>query len=163
MSANNVNSELERGPVGMGIRKVSQDISYGDFTDKDTYGSLTMTDKIPAGSFVIGSKVTVKTGFTGDGVTCALKIGDSGDDNCYSGATTHAIVDAATNLVIAAVIHSNTNSSDDIGLVAEASEVTVLLVATGADTDWSDVSAGEMTVEVFYLSTNLELPVKEEA
>ncbi len=152
MSIENVNFELESGSVGMGIRKVSQEISYSDFTDANGTGTLTMTDSIPAGSFVLGSKITVKTGFTGGGSACTLKIGDATDNDAYSGASTHAIVAAATNLVKAAFIVS------DCGMNAEGADNDILLVATDSNNDWSEVSAGNMTVEVFYLSTVLELP-----
>ncbi len=157
MSSNTVNVELERSSVGMGIRKVSQDISYSDFTDAGTTGTLTLTDSIPAGSFVIGSKVTVKTAFTGTSVsTCTLAIGDGGDADCYSGNTTHSIftvTTAAAQRVLAAFI------TTDAGMNAEAAANSILLVATESTADWSIISAGEMTVEVFYFSTNLELPV----
>jgi len=155
MSIENVNFELESSSVGMGIRKVSQKISYSDFTDANGTGTLTMTDSIPAGSFVIGSKVTVTTAFTGDGSSCSLKIGDSGNEDAYSGNTTHSIftvTTAAAQRVLASFINS------DCGMNAEGAANDVLLVATGGGGDWSDVSAGEMTVDVFYLSTNLELP-----
>jgi hypothetical protein len=156
MSVGNVNFELEASDVGMGIRKVSQVITYDDFTDAGSTGTLTMTDTIPAGSFVIGSKVTVKTAFTGTSVTtCTLAIGDSGDANCYSCNTTHSIFTATTaaaQRVTAAFIAS------DAGLNAEAAANSILLVATDSTGDWSIITAGEMTVEVFYLSTNLELP-----
>ncbi len=157
MSAGTINVELERGEVGMGIRKVSQDIAYGDFTDANGTGTLTLTDSIPAGSFVLGSKVRVITGFTGDSTGCTLIIGDAGNNDGYSGNSTHDIFTVADNLVKASFING------DCGIVAEGSDNDILLVATGTGGDWSDVSAGEMVVEVFYLSTNLELPVKEEA
>ena len=146
MSSRNVNCELERSPVGMGIRKVSQWVTYDDFTDGgSTAGTLEMGATIPAGSFVIGSKVTVITGFTGN-TSCTLGI----ESNAYSGNTTHNIYAAATNLVKAAFI------STDAGLVASGSAVTVSLTATSAS-DWGLVTAGKMLVEVFYLSTNVEL------
>lgn len=156
MSIENVNFELESSSVGMGIRKASQKIAYGDFTDAGSTGTLTMTDPIPAGSFVIGSKVTVSTAFTGTGITtCTLSIGDSGNADAYSANTTHSIftvTTAAAQRVLAASINSA------IAINAEAAENDILLVATDSGGDWSVVSAGEMTVEVFYLSTNLELP-----
>lgn len=155
MSAGTVNVELERSAVGMGIRKVKQDILYSDFTDANGTGTLTLTDSIPAGSFVIGSKVTVKTGFGDAGVsitTCTLSIGDAGNADGYSGNTTHDIFTAADNLVLASFINS------DCGIVAEGADNDILLVGTDSGGDWSVVSAGEITVEVFYLSTNLELP-----
>lgn len=156
MSIENVNFELESSSVGMGIRKVSQRISYSDFTDAGSTGTLTMDDTIPAGSFVIGSKVKVTTAFTGTSVsTCTLSIGDAGNADGYSGNTTHSIftvTTAAAQRVLASFINS------DCGMVAEGAANEILLVGTDSTGDWSIVSAGEMVVEVFYLSTNVELP-----
>jgi len=150
MSSRNVNCELERSPVGMGIRKVSQWILYSDFTDGgSTAGTKNMAATIPAGSFVIGSKVTVITGFTGN-TTCTLGVGVSGTAGAFSGNSTHNIYTAASNLVKAAFI------STDCGLVAEGSATTVLLTATGTS-DFTSITAGKMLVEVYYLSTNVEL------
>ena len=151
MSIRNVNLELERSPVGMSIRKVCQRVLYSDFTDgASTAGTLNLTKTIPAGSFVIGSKVNVVTGFTGD-TTCVLDIGNSSDDDAYS-FTTHNIYTAADNLVeVADAVTGGTSAS----LVPVASATTILLTATSG-TDWTLVTAGEMFVEVFYLSTNAE-------
>ena len=152
MSIANVNNQLERGGVGMGIRKVAQWVSYGDFTDGgSTDGTLNLTDTIPAGSFVLGTKVKVTTGFTGD-TTCVLDIGNSSDADAYS-YTTHNIYTAADNLVEGA--DSSSGGTTGTGLAPIASATTVKLTATGAS-DWGNVSAGTMLVEVYYLSTNVE-------
>ena len=155
MSIENVNFELESSSVGMGIRKVRQVITYDDFTDAGSTGTLTLTNSIPAGSFVLGSKVKVITSFGDAGATittCTLSIGDAGNADGYSGNTTHDIFTAADNLVLASFING------DCGIVAESSDNEILLVATESGGDWEVVSTGEITVEVFYLSTNLELP-----
>jgi len=134
---------------GMAIRKIEQTVEYDDFTDGgSTAGTMNLSKQIPAGSFVIGSKVTVLTGFTGD-TSCTLAIGDSGDSNCYSGNTTHNIYAAATNLVQPAYLTA------DCGLNAEASANSILLTATGAS-DFTAITAGKIIVEVFYFSTNPE-------
>jgi hypothetical protein len=108
-----------------------------------------MNKQIPAGSFVVGSKVTVKTGFTGD-TTATLTVGTAGDANEYSGNTTHNILAAGRNKVAAAFIGA------DSGLVAEGTAIDVLLTVVG-NADFGAIVAGEMLVEVFYLSTNVEL------
>lgn len=153
MAISNVNLELERSGVNMSIRKVAQWVEYSDFTDGGgTDGTLNLTNKIPAGSFVLGSKVKVTEGFTGD-TTCVLDIGNSGDPDAYS-YTTHNIFAAADNLVEGA--DGATGGNQGTGLVPVSSETTVLLTATGGS-DWTDVTAGKMFVEIFYLSTNLEV------
>ncbi len=149
MSAGNVNYELEASFTGLGLRKVSQIVEYGDLTDGGgTTGTLDLNKQVPAGSFVIGSKVTVKTAF--DGANNVLAIGTSGDDNEYSGNTTHDISSAASNLVKAASI------SSAAGIIAEGSDISVKLTVTD-DSSFGGITAGRMLIEVFYFSTNVEL------
>jgi len=149
MSVNNVVLEMERGVGGMGIRKVSQVVEYSDFTDGGgAAGTLNLRKKIPAGSFVIGSKVKVIEGFTGD-TSCELDIGTASDADAFS-LTTHNIYTAADNLLEAA------DYGGSAGFNLVTSDTTVKLTAT-SNSDWSNVSAGKMEVDVFYLSTNPEL------
>jgi hypothetical protein len=130
---------------GIALRSIHQVISYRDFTDGGSAaGTYNMLKRIPAGSFVIGSKVNVLAGFTGNS-SCTLAIGDSGDSNVYSANTTHNIYTAVNNLVAQA----------ESPPVAEASANTVLLTATGAS-DFTAITAGKIEVWVFYFSTNPE-------
>jgi len=153
MSIKNVNLELERSGVGLGLRKVAQWVDYSDFTDGGSAaGTLSLTATIPAGSFVLGSKVRVTTGFTGD-TTCTLDVGTASDTDLFS-YTTHNILAAADNLVEGA--DSSSGGTTGTGLAPVATETTVLLTATGAS-DWGLVTAGKMLVEVYYLSTNPEI------
>jgi hypothetical protein len=149
MSIGNMSEQMEMTLTGMGFRKVSQVVSFDQLTDVTTTGSIALTKKIPAGSFVIGSKVTVAEGFVGD-TTAVLKLGNAGDDNAYSQADTHNVLAAAQNLMKSAII------SADVGVVPTATDTEVLaVVTTGAD--FTSVTAGKMLIEVFYLSTNVEL------
>jgi len=144
MSSGNVNAELEISPVGMGIGKISQWVEYTDLTDSGTTGSLTMTQQLPAGAFHIGTKVTVKTGFTGD-TSAVLTVGlSSGEDELTDG--------TSVNVYTAAVVGDTAEDP----LAYQASAADVYLVVT-TDSDFSDVSAGKMYVEVFYFSTVVEL------
>lgn len=152
MSTGNVNYELEASLTGIGLRKVSQIVEFGDFTDdgSDANGDFEMTKAVPAGSFIIGSKVTVKDGFVGDS-SAQLSIGSSEDDASYSGNTYHNVfVSGTNNLVKAAFI------STDAGLGAVGSDQTIYLTLAGGS-DYGDITAGRMLVEVFYFSTNVEL------
>lgn len=151
MSIANVVEQLELNYVGMGIRKVSQLIRYGDFTDDggDAIGDLSMTTQIPGGSFIIGCKATVKTGFTGD-TTATMKVGTSKDAGDISGNSTINVFTAARNLLKAAFI------SSDAGLIAVSDAQTIFIGVTGGS-DFGDITAGLMLVEVYYLSTNVEL------
>lgn len=147
-----INVSLERSPVGMGIRKIAQWVTYDDFTDGgSTTGTLALTPTIPAGSFVLGSKVTVKTGFTGD-TTCVMDIGDGSDADIFS-QTTHNIFAIANNLMESADAAADGTMR---GIVPISTETTVTLTATSGS-DWGLVTAGKMLVEVFYFSTNVEL------
>jgi hypothetical protein len=150
MSIGNTNTQLEMSDVGLGLRKVSQIVNFGDLTDGGgADGTLNLEKQIPAGSFVIGSKVTVKDGFVGD-TTAVLSIGTAGDANEYSGNTTHNILAAVRNSVRSAFI------SADSGFVAESTAIDVKITITGG-ADFGAITAGRMLVEVFYLSTNVEL------
>lgn len=147
-----INLGLELSPIGMGIRKVAQWVEYSDFTDgTGTSGTLVLTNKIPAGSFVLGSKVTVTTGFTGD-TSCVLDIGDGSDADLFS-YTTHNIYTAATNLVESCDAAADAKYR---GIVPIASDTSITLTATSGS-DWGLVTAGKILVEVFYFSTNVEL------
>jgi PKD repeat protein len=150
MSIRNSNLEQERSPVGMGIRKVCQRVKVTDFTDGlSTSGTLTLKKTIPAGSFVIGSKVKVETAFIGD-TSAHLAIGDGSDADTYSGNTYHSVFTAADNLVKAAFI------TTDCGIVALGSAGNIVLTLTSGS-DFTNVTAGQMFVEVFYFSTNPEV------
>lgn len=146
-----VNLDLERSPVGMGLRKVGQWVEYTDFVDgAGAAGTLNLTKQIPAGSFVIGSKVKVTEGFSGD-TTAVLDIGNSSDDDAYS-LTTHNVLAAASNLLEAA----DSQAAGDGGFSLVVADTTVKLTLTGAS-DFGLITAGKMYVEVFYLSTNPEV------
>ncbi len=149
MSIENVKFQMESNYVGMGIGKVAQIVKFSDLTDDGAAdGTLNMNKQIPAGSFVIGSKVTVSEAF--DGTSTVLSIGTSGDTDEYSGNGTHDLSSVARNLVKSASIGS------DVGFLAEAADIDVLLTVSEND-DFGDVTTGEMLVEVYYLSTNVEL------
>ena len=151
MSTQNVAEQLELNYVGLGIRKIAQLIKYSDFTDdgSNAVGDLIMNTQIPAGSFILGCKATVKTAFTGD-TSAALIVGTSKDADDISGDSTLNVFTAARNLVAASFI------SSDAGLIAVSSAQTIYIGVT-SDSDFSDVSAGLMLVEVYYFSTNVEL------
>lgn len=151
MSIGNAAEQMELNYVGMGIRKIAQLVRYGDFTDDgvDAIGDLIMNTQVPAGSFILGCKATVKTGFTGD-TTATMKVGTSKDGGDISGNSTINVYTAARNLVKAAFI------SSDAGLIAVSSAQTVYIGVTGG-ADFTSISAGLMLVEVYYFSTNVEL------
>jgi len=145
MSAGNATTELEMSPVGMGISKVSQWVKYSDFTDGgSTSGTLDLTQTLPVGAFVLGTKVKVTTGFSGD-TTATLAVGNTSDTNKYTDNTTVNVLAAAT---------VGESAEDPLEFIASAT--TVRLTVTGA-VAFSSIGAGKMLVEVFYFSTKVEL------
>lgn len=146
-----VNLDLERSPVGLGLRKVGQWVTYSQFTDgAGASGTLNLSKQIPAGSFVIGSKVKVTEGFSGD-TTAVLDIGNASDADAYS-LTTHDVLSAASNLLELA----DADGAGAPGFSVVTSDTTVKLTLTGAS-DFGLITAGKMFVEVLYLSTNPEV------
>jgi hypothetical protein len=146
-----VNLDLERSPVGLGLRKVGQWVTYDQFTDGGgAAGTLSLSKQIPAGSFVIGSKVKVTTGFTGD-TTAVMDVGISGDADRFS-LTTHNVLAVASNLLE----NADAGAGGAAGLDLVTSDTTVVLTVTGAS-DFGLITAGKLYVEVFYLSTNPEI------
>jgi len=147
MSSRTINCDLERSAVGLGLRKIAQWIDASDFTDGGgTTGTLTMTEQLPAGSFYIGCKATVKSAFDDD-TTCVLTVGKtSGEDEFSDG----------TSISLAAV--ADVGQEGEAPLEFLASDTSVYLVATSAS-DFTDVAEGDgkMLLELFYLSTEVEL------
>lgn len=139
MSIANVNAELERSSVGLGLRKISQTVDHSDFTKATQYGALTMTPKLPEGAIILATKVTVTEAF--DGGSNNLAVGKSSGEDEFSDGTTIAV-----------------GTVDVVGDSAEdpceylAAETTVYL-RIDEGSDWDDVTAGNMKVEIFYLST----------
>lgn len=157
MPAAKVNLDLERSPVGLGLRKVGQWVEAGDFTDGGSaVGTLVLSKQIPAGSFVFGSKVKVTTGFDAGG-TAVMDIGDGSDDDLFS-TTTHNIEDAADNLVEG--VDAKVSSPDGAynGIVPISSDTSITLTVTEGGGDFTLIgTTGKMFVEVFYFSTNPEI------
>ena len=132
---------LERGPGGSAPRKISQTILYSDFTDNaDTTGSLTMTPTLPEGAIGLATKVTIETGFTGD-TSAIMTVGKSDGEDEFSDATT-------INIFAADVLGDSFEDPCEY----LAAETTVYLKVTSAS-DWGDVTAGKIIVELFYIST----------
>jgi len=149
---------LERSNTGMAFRKVGQWVKPADFTDgASTAGTLALRKTIPAGSFVVGSKVTVRKAWSGD-TSCVMDVGDGSDADIFS-YTTHNLFEAAANLVEAA---DAGNAGTESGLVPISSETTITLTVTSGSDFGAIVATGRAYVEVFYLSTNVELTDKSE-
>lgn len=152
-----VSLDLERSPVGAGIRKVGQWVIAADFTDgAGATGTLVLSKQIPAGSFVFGSKVTVTTGFDAGG-TAVMDIGDGSDADLFS-CTTHDIESVASNLVEGVDNKISSPSGAYSGIVPISSATSITLTVTEGGGDFTLIgTTGKMFVEVFYFSTNPEV------
>lgn len=151
MPSARVNLDLERSPVGWGLRKIGQWVEFGQFTDGGgAAGTLNLSKQIPAGSIVLASKVKVTTGFVGD-TTAAMIIGLTADTDRYS-LVDHNVLAAGSNKLSAA-------DGAEGGVYAPAlitADTTVLVTVTGGS-DFGDITAGKAYVEVLYFSTNPEI------
>jgi len=143
MSKQNVNYELEHSDVGLGLRVARIKLKAADFTDDaGTSGSYTWEDALPAWCFPVGTKVTVTGAFDED-TAAALKLGSSAGEDCYTNGTTVSVLAVATvGLEVEDALKMITSESD-VHLTITGSSDFTLLAAGG----------GEMTVELFYLST----------
>jgi len=128
----------------MGIRKICQIVKIGDFTDGgSTSGYVDLGNKLPAGSFVIGTKVDVSEAFTGDG-SAVLSVGISDTPNAFAN---------DINVFTAGVKgESNYTQAQQY----REAETTVRLTVT-SDSDFTEISAGRLRIDLYYLSTEPEL------
>jgi len=141
MSQANVNFELANGPVGLTIDKVSQWLDHEDFTDSTENGRLSLSQTIPAGSFLLGSEVKIEEALAG-GDTDTLDIGTAaGGAQILAGADISSIATVGGPAVTA--------------LQYISSEQTVH-VEINEGTDWDNITAGKFLVSVYYLTTNVE-------
>ena len=142
MSTANVNTELERSMVGMGINKVAQWLDHSDFTDSTQNGRLTLAQTIPAGAFLLGTRIRVEEALaTGD--TSTLDVGTAAGG---------AEILAAADISAVAVVGGP--AVTPLQFIASAATIHVEI---NEATDWDNITAGRFLVEVFYLSTATEL------
>ena len=142
MSIANVNVELERSMVGMGINKVAQWLDYSDFTDNSQNGRLTLAATLPIGALLLGTRIRIETALAG-GDTDTLDVGTSaGGTQILAGAAIGSVAIVGGPAVTA---------------LQFISSVTTVHVEINESTDWDNISAGKFLVEVFYLSTATEL------
>lgn len=135
-------AEFLAGGVTPSLDFIEQTVDYDDFTDGgSTVGTLVMTDSVPAGAILLGSKVTVAAGFAGD-TSAALTIGDGSDVDRYNTGTPSVFATAASGI--------QTGAPSGNKLLTSANAPT-LTVTSGSD--FTSVSAGTMTVRIYYIAT----------
>lgn len=126
-----------------GVRCLTETILKSAFTDGGgTSGTYQMTGTIPVGAVLLGSKVIVNTGFSGD-TTAALIIGDGSDTDRYNTSTINIFTTAANG------VESGVPSGNK--LITTANQPTLTVTSSA---DFTNVaSAGSITVSIFYLET----------
>ena len=130
----------EMGEAGISIDSISQTIAYDDMTDSTTTGTLTMTDSIPAGAIILGSKLLVSAGFAGD-TSAVLTVGDGDVDRCMTG-TPDVFTTAATGI--------QTGVPSGLKLVV-AAFAPICIVTTASD--YTSVSAGSFNISIYFIRT----------
>lgn len=124
------------------IREITETVARSQFTDGgSTSGTYQMQGEVPVGAFLVGSKVTVAEGFTGD-TSAALTIGDGSDVDRYMTGTPSVLSVAASGIQMG-VPSGNKN-------ITTANRPT--LTVTGA-ADFTSISAGSLTVSIYYIET----------
>lgn len=123
------------------IVKITATVAYDDFTDGGAaVGTFDLTPTIPAGATFLNSAVTAITGFAGD-TSAVLTIGDGSDVDRYNTGTIDVFSTAATGAAAGA----------PSGTTYHTAAATVTLTVT-TNADFTSVSAGSVTVELYYLT-----------
>jgi hypothetical protein len=126
---------------GIGLTELSETVTYDQFTDGGAaVGTFVTSMVIPAGATVLYSAIKAVVGFAGD-TSATIQIGDGTTVARYSTGTPSVFTTAANGVSAGAVS----------GTAYHTAEKTVKLTITTA-TDWTAVSAGSVTVSVYYLS-----------
>jgi len=123
---------------GSYVSRITQTVAFGAFTDNtDATGYIDLTAKLPAGSLVLGWRAVVTTGFSGD-TTAVVQVGKAGALSAYSTSTSGSVLAAGT-----------VGSASVLATSFEGAETTVRVTVTGG-ADFTSITAGEMTITVFY-------------
>lgn len=123
-----------------GLHVLTQTVKFSEFTDGGgTSGTFALTETIPVGAKVIGTTLVNVTGFTGD-TSAVITVGDGTDVDRYNTSTPSVFTTAAA-------IDGGAIS----GTAIHATAATVTLTVTSA-TDFTLVTAGQLTVRIYYLN-----------
>ncbi len=120
---------------------VSQTLAIASFTDNtNTTGYIDFTKALPVGAMVLGWKATVTTAFTGN-TSAVMQVGIAGDLDKFSANTAQSCFTAGTVGSLALAADAVTGFS---------SALTPRVTVTGGS-DFTAITAGAMTVEVFFM------------
>ena len=122
-----------------GMHTIVQRVTYSQFTDGGAaVGTLTLDGTIPAGAYVLRTVVVNVTGFAGD-TSAALTVGDGTTADRYNTSTINVFADAAA-------LDGGAVSGTAIHATAKTPKLTIT-----SGSDWGAVTAGALTVKIFYL------------
>lgn len=133
------NGDAQDWVVGSGMKAVRQTITRAQLTDVTTTGTIDLDQDIPAGAYVLRTTLTNVTGFIGD-TSATIQVGDGTDVDRYSTGTP-SVFTTAVALDVGAV------SGTAIHVLAKTPKITITSAA-----DFTDVSAGAATVNIFYMA-----------
>jgi hypothetical protein len=143
VTANSLTINAQSGVSTMGpIVKLVETVAYDAFTDnEDATGTYELTvGTIPAGATFLYAAITAVTGFAGD-TSATITIGDGTDVDRYHTGTPNVFATAANGVSV---------GSPSGVLYHDAAKTPTLIVTS--DSDFSSVSAGSVTVELYYLT-----------
>jgi len=122
-----------------GMHTLVQRVVRADFTDGgSTSGTLTLDGTIPVGALVLKTVIVNVTGFAGD-TSAALIVGDGTDTDRYMTSTLNVFGDVAA-------IDGGAISGTAVHVAAKQPVLTITSAA-----DFTNVTAGALTVKIFYL------------
>lgn len=142
LSAGGVTVGAVNGVTTVGpLVKITETVSYDDFTDGGAaVGTYDLTVGIPVGATFLTAAVPAVTGFAGD-TSAVLTIGDGTDADRYNTGTPSVFSTAANGVSVGA----------PSGTTYHATAATVRLTVT-TDSDFTSVTAGSLTVALYYLT-----------
>lgn len=124
------------------MNKITATVGYADFTDGEgAAGTYTLTETIPQGAVVYAAVLEpALTGFAGD-TSATIQVGDGTDVDRYSTGTPDVFSDVAGGMALGAV------SGTAYHAAAKAPVITITV-----DSDWTSVTAGELTLAIYYFA-----------
>jgi hypothetical protein len=140
----NVWQAVANQPVGTFhpyIGVLTDTMTRASFTDGGgASGTRVMAGVIPVGAILLGSKLTVNTAFIGD-TSATMTVGDGSDVDRYNTGTPDVF--SGTGLIQTGVPSGNK-------LITTANSPTVTVTSNA---DFTNVTAGSMTLSIYYLAT----------
>jgi len=121
---------------------LEETFDHADFADGGgASGTIQFAGALPKGAVVVACKVLVPEGFAGD-TSAVLTIGDGSDVDRYMTGTPSVFAAAADGVEVGAPSGAR---------LLTAENRPTLTVTT--DADWGSVTAGQVTVSIYYIET----------